>query len=229
MDITAHLSPNFSDRRNDAKPDLIVLHYTAMATATAALERLCDPAYEVSTHYLIGENGADFQLVAEDKRAWHAGAGSWGGCLDVNSASIGIELANDGCTPFSARQFDALEKLLRDVMARHAILPERIIGHSDMAPARKTDPGVRFDWRRLALGGLSVWPETSDGQTPDEQEFSKIALAFGYSQTDGFQTLLNAFRMRFRPWAIGPLDRTDMAMITDLARRFPVDQPDLNA
>ncbi|MEH6360408.1 MAG: N-acetylmuramoyl-L-alanine amidase, partial [Amylibacter sp.] len=127
---------------------MVVVHYTAMETADAACARLCDEAAEVSAHYLISEQGDIVQLVDEDMRAWHAGAGAWGDVTDVNSHSIGIELANTGDTPFAAAQMDALEGLLGGIQNRWKIPAARIIGHSDMAPGRKFDPGVRFDWQR---------------------------------------------------------------------------------
>ena len=148
-----HPSPNFGARRGGARPSLVVIHYTAMESAEAALARLCDPAAEVSSHWLIGADGALFSLVAEEMRAWHAGAGSWGDVVDVNSASIGIELDNDGVSPFPEAQMVALEELLGGVLARWGIPPEGVIGHSDSAPGRKIDPGPRFDWGRLALSG----------------------------------------------------------------------------
>ncbi len=228
MKIHQHPSPNFGERRRGENPDLIVIHYTAMATADEAIARLCDPECEVSAHYLISAHGDITQLVAEEKRAWHAGAGAWGACTDVNSRSVGIELANDGSSPFSARQMDALEGLLAEIMGCWSIPPERVIGHSDMAPARKFDPGQRFDWRRLALNGLSVWPMGSTTQDAEIGQFSEAAKAFGYCDTIKFDALLSAFRQRFRPWADGPLDATDMSLISDLAKRFPVDQPPLN-
>lgn len=214
------LSPNFGDRRGGAVPDLIVIHYTAMESCTAALARLCDPQAEVSAHYLISGAGEVFALVPEHARAWHAGAGEWGGVGDVNSRSIGIELANRGDVPFAAAQMAALEGVLAAVMARWAIAPDRVIGHSDMAPLRKADPGPHFDWRRLALRGLSVWPAA--GAPADPRDFCAAACRFGYPAVDP-DSLLRAFRLRFRPWARGPLDATDAAMATDLARRFPVD------
>jgi N-acetylmuramoyl-L-alanine amidase len=140
---------------------MVVIHYTAMESCAAALARLCDPAAEVSAHWLIAEDGRVMALVPEEMRAWHAGAGAWGGVGDVNSRSIGIELANDGAQPFGAPQMAALERLLAGIMARWQVRPERVIGHSDMAPERKRDPGPRFDWRALARAGLSVWPEGS--------------------------------------------------------------------
>ncbi len=210
---------------------MVVIHYTAMTTARAAADTLCNPDTEVSAHYLIAEDGEVLSLVPEAQRAWHAGAGAWGQVTDVNSRSIGIELANTGYTPFAAPQMDALTELLQGIKARWDIRPERIIGHSDMAPGRKIDPGARFDWRRLALEELSVWPSSvagapssqEDPQEADDARFVALMAAFGYTATPDPAVLLKSFRMRFRPRYNGPLDATDMAMITDLAGRFPVD------
>ncbi len=226
--IQEHPSPNFGERRDGARPDLVVIHYTAMATAEAALERLCSSEHEVSAHYLICEQGQVFRLVEEDMRAWHAGAGQWGDVTDVNSRSIGIELANTGLAPFAAAQMDALERLLADILARHAIPPERVIGHSDMAPLRKIDPGPRFDWKRLALQGLSVFPTDIEAIEPNEVRFVQDLQAFGYPETP-LEALLPAFRSRFRPHHHAPLDGCDMALARDLATRFPVDRDDLTA
>jgi N-acetylmuramoyl-L-alanine amidase len=212
-----HPSPNFGERRGRGRVELVVLHYTAMRSCAEAVERLCDPLAEVSAHYLIDQDGSVLSLVDEAGRAWHAGAGSWGGWDDVNSRSIGIELANSGAEPFAEAQIAALERLLAAVMARHALTPQAVIAHSDMAPDRKGDPGPRFDWRRLAIQGLSVWPvATSPG------DFACDLRTFGYPD-EAPETLLSAFRLRFRPWAKGPLDDTDRALAADLARRFPVD------
>ena len=210
---------------------MVVIHYTAMTTARAAADTLCNPDTEVSAHYLIAEDGEVLSLVPEARRAWHAGAGAWGQVTDVNSRSIGVELANTGYTPFAAPQMDALTELLQGLKLRWDIRPERIIGHSDMAPGRKIDPGARFDWRRLALEGLSVWPSSAAGapssqkdpQEADDARFVALMAAFGYTATLDPAVLLKSFRMRFRPRYNGPLDATDMAMITDLAGRFPVD------
>ena len=215
-------SDNFGERRGCNRPDMIVLHYTAMDTADEALERLCSDQHEVSAHYLISEKGEVFQLVAEESRAWHAGAGTWGNVCDVNSHSIGIELANTGFTPFPEAQMMALESLLSDVMQRWDIAPERIIGHSDMAPNRKGDPGARFDWRRLALLGLSVWPDDQGG----EGDFRSSLTAFGYPADATDQELLSAFRLRFCPWKSGwksgAPDKDDLKRAQGLAR-YPVD------
>ena len=207
-----HPSPNFGPRRDGLRPTLIVLHYTAMANAALALDRLCDPSAEVSAHYLIGVDGTLWRLVPEEMRAWHAGAGAWGGAGDVNSRSIGIELDNDGASPFPEGQMAALETLLDAVMARWAIHPAGVIAHSDMAPDRKGDPGPRFDWRRLALGGRAVWPEPG---APGD--FLRDAARAGYPPDAGEDLVLAAFRLRFRPGAEGPLADADRALMAGLA------------
>lgn len=192
-----------------------------MATAAAARARLCDPTYEVSAHWLIAEDGRAEALVDESQRAWHAGAGAWGNITDINSHSIGVELANLGTHPFAARQMDALERVLADIMARWAIPAHRVIAHSDMAPTRKIDPGPRFDWQRLARAGLSVWPQAA--APTDPAHFMPAVRAFGYPDAPP-DALLTVFRLRFRPWAKGPSDGWDAAFARDLAQRYPVDQ-----
>lgn len=223
MRVVPQPSPNFGPRRGGARPALVVLHYTAMPTMHAALERLRDPAAEVSAHYLVAEDGTIFRLVEEAERAWHAGAGAWGAITDVNSASIGVELANPGNAPFAAPQIAALERLLADILSRHDLPPERVIAHSDCAPGRKVDPGPRFDWRRLARQGLSVWPRTARGLEPCGHRFRADLASFGYTAAVPPETLLSAFRLRFRPGAVGPLSAEDMAAAADLARRYCVD------
>lgn len=223
LHVHSHASPNFGERRDGAVPDMVVIHYTAMGSGDEALARLCDPEFEVSAHYLIDVDGRIMRLVDEDKRAWHAGAGQWGDVTDINSRSIGIELANRGTVPFAAAQMNVLEALLADITLRHTIAPERIIGHSDMAPARKIDPGPRFDWQRLARQGLSVWPKASEVLPVDEVVFSSDLSAFGYSDAVPLSSRLSAFRDRFRPRHVGDLDGIDMALARDLAVRFPVD------
>jgi len=217
-------SPNFGPRRDGLRPELVVLHYTAMECCEAALRRLCDPVRKVSAHYLISETGTIHALVGEDMRAWHAGAGAWRGAGDVNSRSIGIELANSGAVPFAARQIDALEHLLGGILSRWHIPPWGVIGHSDMAPGRKPDPGPRFDWRRLALCGLSVWPAAASAMAaaPDGPRFRAAATRFGYPDTDT-ALLLQVVRARFCPWRTGALGPDDMGVILDLAARFGID------
>ncbi len=188
-----------------------------MQSAGAARDRLCDPTAEVSAHYLIGCDGTVWRLVNEDMRAWHAGAGSWQGKTDINSRSIGIELDNRGDHPFSEPLMAALETLLGGILHRWNIGPEGVIGHSDMAPDRKQDPGRRFDWQRLAREGLSVWPEPGI-----EGDFWLDARRLGYPDAEQ-SILLDAFRQRFRPEAHGALDATDRQMMHSLAERFGVD------
>ena len=149
---------------------MVVLHYTGMETAEAALARLCDPQAEVSAHYLIAEHGAVTRMVAEDMRAWHAGLSRWGTITDVNSHSIGIELVNPGhhlgYPPFPEPQMAALEALLSAILDRWDIPPERVVGHEHVAPVRKIDPGEKFDWARLARQNLAAWPIV-DPTSPD--------------------------------------------------------------
>ncbi len=231
MQILSRPSPNAGPRRDGARPDMIVLHHTAMRSTDAALERLCDPAAEVSSHYLIAENGRIHALVPEADRAWHAGAGTWGTVTDVNSRSIGIELANagplDGFPPFPEPQMRALEALLTDIRNRWSIPPARVIAHSDMAPGRKADPGPKFDWRRLALAGHAVWPSASaapgENTSPDWSAFGTAAARAGYAAPcDDWSRVLAAFRLRFRPWAGSmPLDCTDVALAKALAAAHP--------
>ena len=216
-----HPSPNSGARRGGVTPSLIVIHYTAMQSCAEARDRLCDPKAEVSAHWLISRHGDAESLVDDTLRAWHAGAGEWAGITDVNSHSIGIELDNPGTAPFSEPQMTALETLLRRLMARWSIAPHRIIGHSDMAPLRKSDPGPRFDWRRLALQGLSVWPDASNAPALD---FVSSARRFGYPAL-AEDVLLQAFRWRFCPGGTGPVTAAETAMAADLATRFGVDAP----
>ena len=185
-----------------------MIHYTAMETADAALARLCDPDAEVSVHYLIDRTGAVTQLVAEERRAWHAGAGSWRGNKDINSRSIGIELDNTGHHPFPEPQMAALERLLKDILSRWTILPEDIIGHSDMAPGRKMDPGPRFDWSRLARQGLAGPVEPG----PKQPDFPTAAQTAGFTAPVDKDTLLSATRLRFAPWRTGPQVADDLKL-----------------
>lgn len=211
-----HPSPNYGPRREGLRPHLIVLHYTAMQSADAALTRLCDPAYEVSAHYLIGGDGRLWQLVEEDQRAWHAGAGEWAGQQDINSRSIGIELDNRGDHPFSEPQMHRLETLLPHIMTRWNIAPEGVIGHSDLAPGRKWDPGPRFDWQRLATLGYARPASGSHAATAaTPQGFRNAAKACGFTATADDATLLEAVRLRYRPWGQGPLCDADLTPLMD--------------
>lgn len=203
-------SPNAGPRRGVAAPDMVVIHYTAMASRDDALDRLRDPAAEVSAHYLIGANGALFGLVAEERRAWHAGASAWDGATDVNSRAIGVELDHPGAEtadgpPFPAAQMDTLCRLLRGALARWRIDPRRVLGHSDVAPGRKRDPGPRFDWLRLARLGLAAQPpaRTAPG-----------AIA----ETDA-ATAMRSVRRLLISAGFGPWE--DAALLDALRRRAP--------
>lgn len=224
------VSLNFGPRRHGGTPDLVVLHYTAMETCEAACARLCDPNAEVSAHYVISETGAVVALVAEKERAWHAGAGAWGRVRDVNSHSIGIELANSGplkgFPPFPEPQMNALSHLLGTIQRRWSIPVERVIAHSDMAPGRKADPGPKFDWARLALEGLSIWPaEITTPENADMQDFIQAAKIFGYVPPDnseaGWTKVLAAFRLRFCPSVRGALEARDVGILRYLATHYP--------
>ncbi|KNG92560.1 N-acetylmuramoyl-L-alanine amidase [Pseudaestuariivita atlantica] len=201
---------------------MVMLHYTAMRTARAARDWLCDDRAEVSAHYVISERGEVWHLVHEADRAWHAGDGAWGAVEDVNSRSIGIELANTGDHPFAEPQMAALETLLDGIMARWNIPPERVIGHSCHAPGRKRDPGPRFDWARLAHEGRAIAIE-GDPAEPDERRAEALMRRAGFTAPASFDERLAAFRLRHRPAASGPLDATDMGLIAALAERYPVD------
>lgn len=221
-------SPNHGERRGGARPRLVVLHFTGMDSFAAARARLCDPVHEVSAHWLLDVDGRAEALVEESRRAWHAGAGSWGGTRDVNSSSIGIEIQNPGDRPFPAAQMAALETLLAAILDRWAIAPKGVIAHSDMAPTRKRDPGPHFDWRRLARSGLSIWPQMPAAEGGERTGLAPVAgfaadaRRFGYPDVPD-EALLHAFRLRFRPWARGPLEGVDAALARDLAQRYPAD------
>ncbi|MCV3272996.1 N-acetylmuramoyl-L-alanine amidase [Roseobacter sinensis] len=203
-------SPNFGPRRDGLRPSIVVLHYTAMSSAEAAIQRLCDPEAQVSAHYVVCRSGAITRLVAEDQRAWHAGEGEWRGQQDINSRSVGIELDNTGDHPFPEPQMAALEGLLQRIMERWDIAPENVIGHSDMAPGRKSDPGPRFDWTRLARQGLAAQAGYEEGPgAPDCTLFRRIARDAGFTADVDHETLLAAVRLRFRPHATGPLAPED--------------------
>ena len=209
--ICQHASPNFGPRRDGLRPQFVVVHYTAMASAQAALERLCDPVAEVSAHYLIGADGSLWQMVAEADRAWHAGAGSWKGLRDINSRSIGIELDNNGSVAFPEPLMARLEGLLEGILRRWSIPAEHVIGHSDMAPGRKIDPGPLFDWPRLAARGLAAArPVPVAGPL---SAFRARAEAVGYCADIDDEALLEAVRLRWRPEGTGPLCQADVAAL----------------
>lgn len=213
-------SPNHNERGPGRSADLLLLHYTGMRSGAEALARLCDPQAKVSAHYLIEEDGRVFQMVPEERRAWHAGLACWGGDSDVNGRSLGIELVNPGheygyrCFPEA--QMLSLLALAEDLCRRHPIPSHRVLGHSDVAPLRKDDPGELFDWPRLAAAGLGILPRP--GRALDEAAAKARLAAFGYGYLEeDFAAVLRAFQRHFRPTAItGVLDAETAALIDGL-------------
>ena len=209
-------SPNFEARPTDTPIDMLVFHYTGMLTSAAALERLCDNTTRVSAHYLIDEDGALYRLVDETARAWHAGESFWRGNHDINSRSIGIELANPGhefgYQPFPERQIKTAIALAQDIVARHSIPPRNIVGHSDIAPSRKQDPGERFDWRRLARAGIGLWPTPA---TNVETDLAAMLADYGYDTAEA--DVIAAFQRHFQPDNLtGSADRKTAALAAGL-------------
>ena len=202
MDIVDHPSPNFDDRT--APISMVVLHYTGMQDAQSAIERLCDPEARVSCHYLVDEDGSILRMVPEEKRAWHAGRSLWRGVSGVNDVSIGIEIVNPGhefgYRPFTPEQMDALIPLVADIVERYDIAPSNVVGHSDVAPSRKEDPGELFDWARLAKVGLALPRPTRNLMDPlwTDGGFLLALERFGYDVSDK-KAAVTAFQRRFRP------------------------------
>ncbi len=227
-------SPGFDRRR--CAVSMLVLHYTGMRTAADALERLTDPASKVSAHYLVDEAGAVVRLVAESGRAWHAGVARWRDIADVNSASVGVEIVNPGhehgYRPFPPAQMEAVAGLARGILARHAIPQRHVLGHSDVAPGRKRDPGELFDWRWLAARGVGLWPRAGpgagsacragDGGPPVARMQERLAR-FGYAiAVDGrfgarTAEVVTAFQRHFRPARVdGAADGDTLARLAGL-------------
>ena len=185
-------SPNFDARR----PNFVIIHHTSDDTADQALSTLTDPRRRVSAHYLIARDGTIYQLVDERTRAWHAGESQWGAMTDLNSASLGIELDNNGQEPFPDAQIAALLALLQDVKQRYNIPPANVLGHADVAPRRKADPSRYFPWRTLADSGFGLWCEAPAPEPP--MAFDSIAAlqAFGYDVSD-VEAAVSAFKLHF--------------------------------
>ena len=250
--ITDRPSPNFESRTRGV--DLVVLHYTGMQNAEIALERLCDPKPvagkypgpwqpedidpdaplgRASAHYVVDEARALFRLVDEDKCFWHAGQSSWGGEGEVNARSIGVEIVNGGhdfgCPDFPDAQIDAVIALVGDILKRRAMPASRVVGHSDIAPARKRDPGEKFPWKRLADAGVAVWPTlvTPSATAPPDPgalQGQLLAIGYGVEQTGVMDHVtklaLIAFQRRFRPEKIdGEADAETRALLAALARQ----------
>jgi len=213
-------SPNHGERKADVKLNMLVLHYTGMSDSEAALRHLCSPATEVSAHYVILEDGHIVQCVPEQRRAWHAGQSSWEGETDINSCSIGIEIANPGhdhgYPDFPKRQIAAVTALCRSILTRYRIPAERVLAHSDVAPTRKNDPGEKFPWRTLHSSGVGLWvkpaPIVPGGtiyvlgeNNPAIKEMQELLNRYGYAVTptgylDGnTRDAIAAFQRHFRP------------------------------
>ena len=222
-------SPNFDARPAGGVIDMLVLHYTGMQSAEAAVARLADPAAQVSAHWLIDEDGDVYSLVPEAMRAWHAGLSFWRGETHVNARSIGIELVNPGhefgYRPFPEPQMIALVDLARGILARHPIPGRNVVGHADVAPRRKMDPGELFDWRRLALSEIGLWPQEADECVVDEDAVRSLLALIGYETVDLFATL-KAFQRHYRPERVnGHLDWQTARLIGGLARACAVSEP----
>ncbi|KQY52210.1 N-acetylmuramoyl-L-alanine amidase [Lysobacter sp. Root494] len=203
-------SPNQSAR----KPMLIVLHYTEQESVAQSLHtlRTSNPDGPVSAHYLIGEAGDLYQLVADERRAWHAGGGSWGTISDVNSASIGIEIDNDGREPFTEPQIATLLRLLDDLCTRYDVPRTNVIGHADMAPTRKIDPGRLFPWQRLAEAGFGRWPAADRAPAPPGFDPMLALRLLGY-QLDDPAAAIRAFHLHYRGIDTTTLDDEDASIL----------------
>lgn len=238
------LSPNFGERRDGLTPDILLLHYTGMESGEAAEAWLCDPASEVSSHYLVHEDGRVVQMVREADRAWHAGASSWLGQSDINSLSIGIEIVNPGhllqCPAYPASQVEAVIALCRDVARRHGIAPERVLAHSDVAPGRKADPGEHFPWPALARAGVGhfVTPAPivagacldigAEGQAVELLQSMLELYGYGVEISgvydDRTRHVVEAFQRHFRPTRVdGVADVSTVATLRALLKALPVE------
>ena len=234
-------TPNHGDRRDGPRADILLLHYTGMQSGQAALDRLCDPIAKVSSHYMVFENGAIVQMVPEARRAHHAGASLWHGDDDINSRSIGIEIENPGhefgYPDYPKAQVHAVIELCRDIIARRKIPPDYVLGHSDVAPTRKQDPGEKFPWAQLHRSGVGLWVEPAPivadtatarslkrGDKSDAvAELQKQLAAYGYGvPTAGAydeltEAVVAAFQRHFRPARVdGIADASTLATLRAL-------------
>ena len=232
MHIEDAPSPNFDDRKYPVS--LLVLHYTGMESGDAALARMRDPEAKVSAHYMVREDGRIVRLVAENGRAWHAGVSKWQGLDDLNSRSVGIEIVNGGhdypapggqLPPYPDAQIAAVIALSREIMAQHDIPPTGLVGHSDIAPTRKIDPGEHFPWQRLAEAGLGLWPAFETGAAcvwsgGDASRLNAHLAAIGYDITD-VPAALRAFQRRWMPAAItGMADADTLRRLSQIAAAY---------
>lgn len=238
------VSPNFGPRLAVSNPDMIILHYTGMQTGEGAEAWLCAPESQVSSHYLVHEDGRVVQMVRESDRAWHAGKSFWRGVTDVNSHSIGIEIVNPGhefgYRGFPARQVAAVVALCRGVIDRHRIVSQRVLAHSDVAPGRKVDPGEKFPWRQLAeagighfvapsrVGGKPVLSPGDEGAAVEELQSMLSLYGFGIDITGRYDrptgVVVAAFQRHFRPRRVdGLADRSTVDTLRRLLRAMPAE------
>ncbi len=219
MRVTDAPSPNHDGRPDGAPVDMLILHYTGMRSGAAAIDRLCDPAAKVSAHYVVEEDGRVFRLVPESRRAWHAGISHWRGASGVNARSIGIEVVNPGhehgYRPFAALQMAALCDLCLGILARHPIPAWNVVGHSDVAPDRKEDPGEFFDWEGLAAHGVGLWPREAGRAGGDAL---RLLGTIGYRTDLPLPVLLRAFQRHWRPGRVdGVADTETLARLHAVA------------
>ncbi len=223
---------NFEDRPEGMTPYILLLHYTGMQTMEAAKDRLSDPDSKVSAHYLIDEDGSVFDIVSEDKRAWHAGVAYWDHETDINSVSIGVEIVNPGhefgYREFPEAQMRSVLKLCRDISSRHDI--RYVLGHSDVAPERKLDPGELFNWKWLAENGIGLWPRPTEEErekaellSRNDYETEKLFVAYGYNPMAAYVDVVTAFHrhyfpQRFKESAEGVICNETVARLLSLLR-----------
>lgn len=242
MDIETHLSPNFDERPESTQINTLVLHYTGMKTAKDAFQRMCDQQTKVSAHYMIYEDGKIVQLVLEEKRAWHAGISCWQGRASLNDTSIGIEIVNPGhefgYRTFPQEQMDSVLALSKDIVQRYDIAPNHVVGHADIAPTRKKDPGELFDWKFLADNGVGLWPKKKVVWRPqnvvcqpgDEGQsvlqMQKDLRRYGYYiRTDGYfgtitEKIVKAYKRHFVPEQLNVIwDKLAQSRIEDLIKQ----------
>ena len=228
-------SPSFDKRLSRDPPSIIVLHYTGMGSALESLEVLCDPFTKVSAHYFIDEDGSVLNLVPDNVRAWHAGISFWKGETDINSHAIGIELVNPGhefgYRNFPEAQMKTVINLCQELIKKYDIPADNIVGHSDVAPERKTDPGELFDWERLAQEGIGLWPELREDDfeaaaelVKNEYNFQHLLSEYGYNPLAAYVDVITAFHRHFYPEKFGEdgkpgeVDETSAARLLALIR-----------
>lgn len=221
-------SPNFNERRKFTDPECIILHYTGMRSGEEALSRLCDPAAQVSAHYVVHENGEIDQIVDEDKRAWHAGVSYWRGCDDLNSASIGVEIVNPGhefgYDLFPDIQITAVVDLCRTISERYRMDRDCILAHSDIAPDRKQDPGEYFPWQRLASAGMGLWAYPVDRHYIkaedifNDGDILSLLHRFGYDPDCSADLLWSAFHRHYVPEMFARGDDVTKPCLESVAR-----------